>query len=107
MQINLSKALLSFIALGQCHAAVTWRTIGCDGWTFKGVSIDDIWDNANVMAANAQTQISAIPTSPLGMTSSNAKNAGANAKFMFGINFNKVLGMNSAGRATTTTANSV
>jgi len=82
MHILLFGALLSFITFEQCHAVqpVTWRTVGCTGWTFGGSSIDDIWDNAHVMATNAQSQISAVPTSAIGILKENARKAGANAK---------------------------
>ena len=102
MQLMLFRALLLFIAFAfrQGHAAVIWRTIGCTGWTFKGVSIDAIWDNANLMATNAQAQINIIPTSPMGMLNTDARRVGANANFMFGIPFDKLTGTNAAGTAT-------
>jgi hypothetical protein len=100
MLLILFRALLLFIAFRQGHAAVSWRTIGCTGWTFGGDSIDTIWDNADLMATNAQAEIKIIPTSAAGLLNTNARRAGANAKFMFGIPFNKLTGTNAAGTAT-------
>ncbi|KAE9365572.1 hypothetical protein N431DRAFT_518986 [Stipitochalara longipes BDJ] len=105
MHIKLFKVLLSFIAFGQCHAAVTWTTIGCNGFTFDGSTIDQIWDNANLMASNAQSQISLIPSNILTSTfRDGAKTAGANAKLMFGIKFGKS-GTDSDGKTTMATVN--
>ncbi|RYP81601.1 hypothetical protein DL770_005852 [Monosporascus sp. CRB-9-2] len=99
------RASLSFLAFQQSLAAVTWRTIGCDGWTFKGKSIDAIWDNAVLMTTQAQSQIDAIPTRMrMGGFNDLQKRAGANAEFMFGVNFNRFTGLGSAGLATMRTA---
>jgi hypothetical protein len=100
MQLILFRALLLFIAFRRGHAAVTWRTIGCTGWTFGGDSIDAIWDNADLMATNAQAEIKIIPTSAAALVNTIARRAGANAKFMFGIPFNKFTGTNAVGTAT-------
>jgi hypothetical protein len=107
MQISFFKTLLSFIAFGKCHAGVTWRTFGCDTYTLDGATIDQIWDNANDMATNAQTQISLIPNSLVGVMQGgqNAKIAGANAQMMWGIKYGKT-GTNSAGQATMEDVNS-
>jgi hypothetical protein len=100
MRHTLFRALLLTIAFGQCHAAVTWTTVGCDGWTFKGVPIDDIWDNAMLMTTNAQSRINAIPTNFVGVRKTNAVEAGANAVFMFNIPWSKNTGTTRAGTAT-------
>ncbi|RYP75285.1 hypothetical protein DL769_003840 [Monosporascus sp. CRB-8-3] len=97
------RASLSFLAFQQSLAAVTWRAIGCDGWTFKGKSMDEIWDNAVLMTTQAQSQIDAIPTR-LGRFNNLQRRAGANAEFMFGVDFNKITGLGSAGSATMGTA---
>ncbi|KAI1375972.1 hypothetical protein F4677DRAFT_91869 [Hypoxylon crocopeplum] len=107
MQAILLRALLSLLTLGQVHAVVTWRTIGCDNWSFKGASIDDIWDNALLMTTNAQSQRNAIPTNAAGMLSGNGRRAGANAKFMFGVKFDKLTGMDAAGTTTMNTVNDI
>ncbi|KAI0154609.1 hypothetical protein GGR57DRAFT_512117 [Xylariaceae sp. FL1272] len=75
----------------RCHAAVTWQTVGCNNYAYRGQSIDAIWDNAIALAQNAQRQIDAIPTKP--STSSKGRIAGANAKFMFGVEFSSKMGM--------------
>lgn len=43
MHLTLSRVLLSSLAFGSVHAAVTWEPIGCTGWTFDGKNIDEIW----------------------------------------------------------------
>jgi hypothetical protein len=100
MQLILFTAFFLSIAFRQGHAAVTWRTIGCTGWTFGGDSIDAIWDNADLMATNAQAEIKIIPTNAAGLLNTNARRAVANAKFMFGIHVSRFTGTNAAGAAT-------
>ncbi|PVH84027.1 hypothetical protein DL98DRAFT_528877 [Cadophora sp. DSE1049] len=97
MHLTLSRALLSSLAFGQCYAAVTWRTIGCDGWTHDGKNIDQIWDNAQALVTNAQARIDAIPDGN-SVFDEPARRAGGNAKFMFGINFNRFTGIDQAGK---------
>ncbi|KAH8765138.1 hypothetical protein BGZ57DRAFT_857273 [Hyaloscypha finlandica] len=97
MHLTLSRALLSSLAFGQCYAAVTWRTVGCDGWTHDGKNIDQIWDNAQALVTNAQARIDAIPDGN-SVFDEPARRAGGNAKFMFGINFNRFTGIDQAGK---------
>jgi hypothetical protein len=99
MQVNLFKFLISFFVLRKCQAVMTWRPVNCDGYIFKDKSMDEIWDNAIEMTKNAQSQIGIIPTSPLGMMTTNSRRIGANAKFMYGITFNPIFGTDSAGLA--------
>lgn len=75
---------------------------------FNGGNIDQIWDNANAMIAQAQSQISLIPDSLFGVMkgTDNGKIAGANAKLMWGIKYGKT-GIDSAGKATMATISSV
>ncbi len=59
------------------------------------------------MTTNAQSRIAAIPTSAKALVNPTARKAGVNANFMYGINFNKVTGMNAAGAVTMQKANGV
>lgn len=107
MKTALFRGFLSFLTLRQCHAAVTWRTVGCEGWSFDGVSMDAIWDNAILMATNAQSQINAVPTGRGVPLNDNGRRARANVDFMFGVNINPLTGINSAGTQALQNANSV
>jgi hypothetical protein len=96
---TLFKVTLLFVAFQQSHAAVTWKKVGCDGYAVGGVGIDEIWDNAALLATNAQAQIPIIPTKS-SVFNDLGRRAGANANFMFGINFNALTGTDAAGQAT-------
>lgn len=101
MQIILPKLFFLFVAFRESHAAVSWRSVGCENWSFKDTPLDTIWTNAELMATNAQEQLRNIPTSAAGMaTSKEGRRAGANAKFMFDIPWNKLTGTDEAGRDT-------
>ena len=94
------KGGLSFLAFAQCQAAVTWTTIGCEGITLQGASIDDMWDNAVLMAQNAVSSINMVVNAdtivPLTKTSRGADNA----KAMFGakFGFSKITGLDDASK---------
>ncbi len=98
------RLLIAFLAVQPCLAAVTWRTIGCDGWTFQGSTAAQIWDNAADMVVQAQSQIAAVPNGP--SMSKPKRIAGANAKFMWGIDYHSATGTNSDGRTALGKANS-
>lgn len=100
MQIFILKYFLLLIAAQKCDAVVTWKKIGCDGWLFKETNIDDIWDNAKLMAKNAQTQIGHVPQYRVSMNFGNARIMGANSNFLFGIDWNEETGTNPAGKTT-------
>lgn len=61
--------------------------------------MNQIWDNAVAMTTQAQSQIDLIPTKA-GSFNDLQKRAGANAKFIFGVNFRRFLGLDSAGQST-------
>lgn len=93
--------VLFLLAIRPCLGAVTWKKIGCDGWTYDGAGIEDVWDNAVAMATKAQSQIDAVPTegSILKPFTDTQKKAGANAEFMWGGSFRKLLGgLNDVGK---------
>ncbi|KAH8664518.1 hypothetical protein BX600DRAFT_550542 [Xylariales sp. PMI_506] len=94
--------LLYFLAFRQCHAQIPWVTVGCDQFELGGTPLDAtaVWNNGKAMAANAMSQIDAIPTSLAGMTRTNARQAGANAEFMFNVNFKAISGLDTPGQAT-------
>jgi hypothetical protein len=102
MQINLFKALLSFIAFGQCYGLnppldVTWRADNCAGFMFNGASINQIWDNAASMALNAQLSIAAVPNTIMEVATASAddKRAGGNAQLLWGPKYSKATGADS------------
>ncbi|KAI1778975.1 hypothetical protein F4818DRAFT_437776 [Hypoxylon cercidicola] len=90
MKATLIRGFVSSLALWECHAAVTWTTIGCESWTFDGTSIDAIW------AKNAQSQIDAVPTGPIPI-GENERRARANVNFMFDVG-SSITGIDSAGK---------
>jgi hypothetical protein len=102
MQINLFKALLSFIAFGQCYGLnppldVTWRADNCNGFMFNGASLNQIWDNAASMALNAQLSIAAVPNTAMQVVTASAddKRAGGNAQLMWGPKYSRATGADS------------
>ncbi|KAI1760930.1 hypothetical protein GGR53DRAFT_525566 [Hypoxylon sp. FL1150] len=97
MEGTLYQGLILFLAVWQCSAAVTWRAIGCDGWSFDGTSMDTIWDNAILMAANAQSAIQAVPTGVPNPFKDEEKRARGNVNFMFGVS-SSVMGIDSDGK---------
>jgi hypothetical protein len=71
-----------------CRAAVTWTKIGCDNpaVTFNGATVDEIWDNANLMAQNANSAIDSIlNANAIKALSPSLSTIADNAKWMFGI----------------------
>ncbi|KAF5015234.1 hypothetical protein F66182_13507 [Fusarium sp. NRRL 66182] len=91
--------LVSYIAVGPSLAAVTWKTVGCEQVTHNGVNIDDMWDNALLMAQNAQTSINSI-TSGITLPRTTKGRVADNARSMFGIDINWVLSLGSAAKST-------
>lgn len=98
----LLQVLLLF-AVQPCLGAVPWKTIGCDGWTYDGASIDDLWENAKVLADRAKAGMARVPTSA-GFPDVDERRAGANAEFMWGGSFRYGLGYSSAGQSALATA---
>ncbi|KAF4470858.1 hypothetical protein FALBO_2230 [Fusarium albosuccineum] len=98
--INLFKSLLGFLAFGQCRAAVSWTTIGCDNVNVDGASIDAIWDSAVAMASNAQSTIDTLVNAKAIMPKSTTSRVADNAKYMWGLKFgfSKVSGLDSASK---------
>ncbi|PMD33048.1 hypothetical protein L207DRAFT_590119 [Hyaloscypha variabilis F] len=117
MQINLFKALLLLITFGQCHVAnqptISWTLVGCDDWTYPKkdpakpnlelFTIQQIWDNANLMITNAMSQIDAIPIDESVLLKTfSKKSAGINAEFMFGTHWTTFMGATKGDAATFT-----
>ncbi|KAJ4258147.1 hypothetical protein NW762_008288 [Fusarium torreyae] len=56
--VTLCKSLAGFLAFGQCHAAVTWTTIGCGANAqVDGKDITQMWNNAVDLSSNAQSKL--------------------------------------------------
>ncbi|KAI5457549.1 hypothetical protein BGZ63DRAFT_394954, partial [Mariannaea sp. PMI_226] len=101
MRTTIVWLLSSLLAVHQCTADVTWRTIGCDSWSFQGQTINQIWDNAVAMSTQAQRQIDLIPTKMgLGGFKKPQQIAVANAKFIWGVEYKKVMGLTADGQNT-------
>src|ERR1700761_6747338 len=82
------QALLAFLTLGlhqQCHAVVTWDTIECDNVVIGGAALNDIWDNAALLASNAGNEIGTLADSSLVPPKTAVGRIADNAKWMFGI----------------------
>ncbi|KAH6886289.1 hypothetical protein B0T10DRAFT_550072 [Thelonectria olida] len=103
MQTTMLRVLLCFLSIGQCLAVIPWKPIGCDDWSFQGKTIQDIWDNAIELATQAQSQIDLIPTTFSLKHSEAEKLSGANAHFMFNVNFRDHRGLDEAGQTTMST----
>jgi hypothetical protein len=102
---SLFKALVAAIALGHCHAAITWRAVNCGGVTLGGQSIDAVWDNAREMAQNAGSAINKLVSASAILPRSETSRIADNAKALFGISFgfSKTTGLPSAAKTTMNT----
>lgn len=82
--------LLALLALGlqPACAVVTWEPIECAGVTIGGASLNDIWDNAALLASNAESTISTLTTASTIKALTMPANLANNAKWMFGISVN-------------------
>lgn len=78
-------ALLGGLAPQPGRAIVTWTTIGCAGATVQGQSLDSMWDNAALMAANAINTIETITGNSAIQALTTPGKLATNAKWMFGV----------------------
>ena len=83
-------ALLALLALGLRHACavVTWEQIECAGVTISGQTLDNIWDNAALLASNAESTINTLTSASTIKALTMPANLANNAKWMFGISVN-------------------
>ncbi|KAF4963514.1 hypothetical protein FSARC_8481 [Fusarium sarcochroum] len=84
---NLFKSLVGFLAFEQCRAAVAWYSIGCEGETVAGDSIDDIWDSAVALSSNAQSVIKELNSVTKVSARSDDSPTANNARYLWGISF--------------------
>jgi hypothetical protein len=84
-----ARVLLALFTLliSSCKAQVTWTQIGCGGLTFKGTSLDDMWNNAKLQASNANTQIDNIINAKSIKNLTPNSNIADNAVWMFNTDY--------------------
>jgi hypothetical protein len=82
-----ARALLALLALllAPADAVVTWQQIGCGGIAVAGATLDQMWDNAKLMASNANTVIDTAVNAKIIVPLTKTSAAADNAKWMFGI----------------------